>query len=90
MKQASVIWRLGNVKSEDMCKTNCGGTFDFLWANNIEMKVCTLLRDSLYFAPLCYSFPTYSDNETKYPQIVDTHLLASYITEGKFSVVVIL
>ena len=73
-----------------MCKTNCGATFDCLWANNIEMKVCTLLRDSLYFAPLCYSSPIYSDNETNYPQIADTHLLASYITEGKFSGVVIL
>ena len=48
------------------------------------------LKYSLYFAPLCYSSPTYSDNETNYPQIVDTHLLASYITEGKFSGVVIL
>ena len=74
-----------------MCKTNCGATFDCLWANNIEMKVCTLLRDSLYFVPLYHQSPTTnSDNETNYSQIVDTHLLASYITEGKFSGVVIL
>ena len=63
-----------------MCK-NCGASFNCLCANNTEKKVCTLFR---------YPSPSYFVNETYYPQRIDTHLLATNITEGKFLGVVIL